>query len=447
MVKTYAIALLMYLCISQISQAQVQIANYNTVINSICHGYYVYLPQGYDPSSAEEYSLIVCIHGEGENGNGSVSQLPRLLGAGIAKVIDRGAFPNSFTVNSQTYKCIVFSPQFNSWPDPSDITDVLNYAIAHYRVNVNRIYLTGYSMGGGVTWDYAGNSNLTASRLAAIVPVCGASWPDIGRAYTIAASNMGVWATHNNQDPVCPLFYTNNYVIYINSAPTPPAVPARKTIFAAASHDAWTKTYDPAFTENGLNVYQWMMQFDRSASILPVTIADYKAYKTAASQATIAWTTSREVNNSHFTLERSANGIQFNPLKDVTANSQQSYKLTDDHPLKGENYYRLLQTDKDGKKTFFSILKLNFDGTKNKIFTVFPNPVVRQMELKLETQFNGPVRVSVLNFAGIRLKDWEFNKTEYEWHQSIHTDDLPKGAYLVQITANHLKEVQQFIRN
>ena len=447
MVKIYATALLIYLCISHRLQAQVQIPNYNTVINSVCHGYYVYLPQGYDSAATDEYPLIISIHGEGENGDGSASQLPRLLGAGIPKVIDQGAFPNTFTVNGQTFKCIVFSPQFTSWPDPPDVTAILDYAIAHYKVNVNRIYLTGYSMGGGVTWDYAGNSNLNASRLAAIVPVCGASWPDVGRANIIAASNLGVWATHNNQDPVCPLFYTNNYVIFINSAPTPPARPARRSIFTSASHDAWTKTYNPAFTENGMNVYQWMLQFDRTPSILPVSLNEYKAFKTGPSQATISWTTASEINNSHFILERSPDGIDFSSLKTVWASQKESYALTDDRPLKGDNYYRLLQIDKDGKKTYFSILKLNFDPKTKQIFRLSPNPAVKEIQLKFESEENGKLIISIINFAGMITKQWSFSKSAYEWDQVISIKDLPQGSYIIELNGQRFKEAQRFIKN
>ena len=40
--------------------------------------------------------------------------------------------------------------------------------------------------------------------------------------------------------------------------------PAKKTIFVSTSHDAWSKTYDLNYRENGLNAYEWMLQYQRN---------------------------------------------------------------------------------------------------------------------------------------------------------------------------------------
>jgi predicted peptidase len=175
-------------------------------------------------------------------------------------LINYGLWPNSFTVNGQTHKFIVISPQFVDWPSSWDIDGIINYCVQNYKVNVNRIYLTGLSMGGGVTWNYASENSTFANRLAAIVPICGASWPDMTRSRIMAGANLPVWATHNDQDPIAPLFYTVDYVNQINMAPSPTPL-AKKTIFVSGSHDAWSTTYSLSFRENGMNVYEWMLQY------------------------------------------------------------------------------------------------------------------------------------------------------------------------------------------
>jgi predicted peptidase len=144
-------------------------------------GYYESLPINYN-SNSQNYPLLLFVHGSGELGTGSPSQLPLVLHNGPPKMISQGTFPSSFTVNSQTFSFIVISPQFISWPQPGDIQDVINYLIQHYRIDQNRIYLTGLSMGGGTTWEYAGNQSAYANRLAAIVPISGASYPGMGHA-------------------------------------------------------------------------------------------------------------------------------------------------------------------------------------------------------------------------------------------------------------------------
>lgn len=242
--------------------AQVQTARYNTPINANTKGFYEYVPQGYS-SGTGTYPLIIFLHGKGNLGNGDAATLPRVLWNGLPKLIKEGGFPSSFTVAGSTYKFIVISPQFVVWPSPADVEAVLNYAINRYRVNVNRVYLTGISMGGGAVWDFAGHNSLNANRIAAAVPICGSSYPEAERGRVIAAANLPVWATHNTGDEVVPVSNTQSYIGYINTAPAP--VPAaRKTIFNALGHNAWTKTYDPAFKEGNRNIYEWMLQYQRS---------------------------------------------------------------------------------------------------------------------------------------------------------------------------------------
>ncbi|HWJ91252.1 MAG TPA: carbohydrate-binding protein, partial [Flavisolibacter sp.] len=263
-----AAVLFLTICLNQ-AQAQVQTPRYISM-GPNTNGYYEYLPQGYGTNSSQTYPLILFIHGMGELGDGSPGQLPKLLVTGIAASINVGEMPVSLTVNGQTFSFIAISPQFVNWPSPTDINNVLDYVVSHYRVDINRIYLTGLSMGGGAVWEYAGNNSTYANRVAAIVPIAGASWPDYGRSRTIASANLPVWALHNNYDPTCPVSYTNTYVSQINEAPAPNPL-ARKTIFEAYAHDAWTEVYNSHYKENNQTVYQWMLQYARGGVVPPNT--------------------------------------------------------------------------------------------------------------------------------------------------------------------------------
>ena len=253
-----------FLFFVQKGSAQVQTARY--VTTSFSNGYYEYLPQGYDPAGTQTYPLLLFIHGMGELGDGSPAKLPLVLRNGPPKLINQGKFPTSFTVNGVTHRFIVISPQFIDWPSTTNINEIVDYLIRTYKINTSRIYVTGLSMGGGVTWEYAGDDVHPAfgKRVAAIVPVAGASWPDITRSQTMAQNNLAVWATHNDQDPTVPSSYTIDYVNNINSFNPNPR--ARMTIFSSTSHDAWTKTYDPNYRENGLNVYEWMLQYQKGST-------------------------------------------------------------------------------------------------------------------------------------------------------------------------------------
>ncbi|MEP6583688.1 MAG: hypothetical protein ABJA90_05465, partial [Ginsengibacter sp.] len=221
----------------------------------LSNGYYEYLPQGYDPTSNKTYALLICIGGYGENGDGSPAQLPYVINVWgtTGWQINQGIFPNSFTVNGQPQKFIILFPQFTGVANPQSINDVIDYAILHYRVDVTRIYMTGFSLGGGLIWDYAGYSISYANRVAAIVPICGGSYADAMKAETIAAGNIAVWATHNDGDPTVPVQITTiDYVNFINAASSPPNPLAKMTIFHDNAHNAWDSTYNLSY---GLHVY------------------------------------------------------------------------------------------------------------------------------------------------------------------------------------------------
>jgi pimeloyl-ACP methyl ester carboxylesterase len=303
--------LIIFLQLGFILQAvsQVQTARYISS-SSNTNGFYEYLPPGYTPGGTK-FPLIVFIHGLGEAGNGSPAELPKVLVNGPPKLAAAGVYGSN-------YKFIIISPQFASWPTYADVDGVIEYALKHYEVDKKRVYLTGLSMGGGAVWDYAGAGLQYAKKLAAIVPVCGASYPWIGRSEIIAKANIPVWATHNRGDDVVPLLYTDTYVSDINSQKPPPSPLARETVFPVSGHDAWSTTYNTAFNLDGaynpdrLNIYQWMLQFQSNgAAALPIVLGDYKAIVDGNNSVTIKWNTLSETNNKNFIIEKSLDGSNF----------------------------------------------------------------------------------------------------------------------------------------
>ena len=255
--------LLLLLSFNQNATAQTHTPKYNVSMAGSTGGYYEYLPQGYDSNGTTKHPVIIFIHGIYETGNGSSTQLGRILGFGLPRKIKYGAFPTSFTVNGKTEKFIVISPQFKYTPGAADISSIITYVLGKYKANPNKVYLTGLSMGGGVTWNF-GSNTLYNKKIAAMVPICGSSSVSSAGAAAIAAAGIGVWATHNQYDDVVPASKTVNWINYILAAKS--TAKAKKSIWARSGHDAWTKTYTATYKEDNLNVFEWMLQFDRGGS-------------------------------------------------------------------------------------------------------------------------------------------------------------------------------------
>lgn len=221
-------------------------------------GYLEALPAHYLSHPNKRFPVIFFLHGQGEEGNGSQSSLPIVADNAVPKLIANGTFPSNFVVSGTSYQFIVLSPQFKGWPQPSDINDMINFAVKTYRIDTARMYLCGLSMGGGGVWDYGWN---LGSRIAAMVPIAGASWPTTQKGQYIAQDKLAVWAFHNNNDPTVPSWYSTDYVQYINQYK--PVVAAKLTIFNSSSHDAWTTATNPNYKENNMNIYQWMLSYKK----------------------------------------------------------------------------------------------------------------------------------------------------------------------------------------
>ena len=108
---------------------------------------------------------------------------------------------------------------------------------------------------------------------------------------------------------------------------------------------------------------------------LPVTLVSFTA-ETAASAVQLNWTTATQINNEYFSVERSADGINWSVIKTVKGAGNSSalinYSCTDANPVAGTSLYRLKQTDTDGKFTYSDNRSVKFNGTST--ISVFPVP-------------------------------------------------------------------------
>ncbi len=229
-------------------------------VNSNIGGYQQALPALYD-STTKRYPLLVFIHGIGELGDGS-TQLYNAANVGVARLIKDKKFPANFVVNNKNYSFIVISPQIKKWDYTTvakDVNDMITFAIKKYRIDTTRIYVSGLSMGGGYTWDYAGTY---ASRIAAIAPICGASGPNDTKVKTIANAKLPVWAFHNDDDGTV-RFQQFKRLGKQDQCTAIPPMKAKLTLWPTGGHDAWTKATSPTYKENNMNMYEWMLQYTR----------------------------------------------------------------------------------------------------------------------------------------------------------------------------------------
>ncbi len=195
--------------------------------------YLIYLPNDYDQK--DSWPVLLFLHGSGERGD----NLDLVKVHGPPKLIAGG----------KQFPFIVVSPQCpngQSW-EPFKLAVLLDEIGEKYKVDQDRIYVTGISMGGFGTWALASHS---PNRFAAIVPICGGGDPS--RAKRIA--QIPAWVFHGGKDPAVPVENSKKMVEALKKNGGDPKL----TIYPEAGHDSWTEAYNtPA-------LYEWLLQQKRT---------------------------------------------------------------------------------------------------------------------------------------------------------------------------------------
>ncbi|HEY0272314.1 MAG TPA: PHB depolymerase family esterase, partial [Chitinophaga sp.] len=231
-------------------------------ISSGSTGAWLHLPDDYSTTSTN-YPLLIFLHGLGEAG----TDLNLVLAHGVPRMIANGA-KMQYTVNGKLFKFIVVSPQIPSgWSNEQDIQNLINDVKSRYRIDANRIYLTGLSAGGAGTWNFAASGAKYASNLAALVPVSAAGIDDskLPGLCTLAGCNVPVWAIGGNLGAdLTFLTFLQNYTADINACN--PATKAITTVYQGTGHDdgTWDRAYDTAHKYQNPNIYEWMLQYSRT---------------------------------------------------------------------------------------------------------------------------------------------------------------------------------------
>ncbi|HVI43435.1 MAG TPA: prolyl oligopeptidase family serine peptidase [Chitinophaga sp.] len=207
------------------SQAQQTAAKYIRETN-----YLVYLPDGYTQDTTKRWPVMLFLHGSGERGND------------IEKVKAHG--PPRLAAEGRKFPFIIISPQAEpgyGWVD-DELYRLLQYAKRQYRVDPDRIYLTGLSMGGYGTWRLA---MAHPEEFAAIIPICGGG--DSSNIWKLR--HMPVWCFHGAKDNSVPLSASESMIKALkryNSG-------VKFTVYPETGHDSWVQAYQTD------SLYQWLL--------------------------------------------------------------------------------------------------------------------------------------------------------------------------------------------
>ena len=164
-----------------------------------------------------------------------------------------------------------------------------------------------------------------------------------------------------------------------------------------------------------------------AAVTLPITLHSFTAQK-QGSNALLQWSTATEQNSKDFTVQHSIDGNSWKNIAALPAagnsNAPRNYSYVHTNPGAGNNYYRLLQTDMDGKSSYTDVRMVKFEGNEPG-FTVLANPVSSGV---LRVHVNNTTSLSLYSSDGRLLWKKQLNAGV----QSVDMSGCGKGVFLLK---------------
>jgi hypothetical protein len=164
---------------------------------------------------------------------------------------------------------------------------------------------------------------------------------------------------------------------------------------------------------------------------LPVSLISFTAKRQSDAGVLLRWTTASELQNSHFSIERSSDGVHYKAIGAVQASGNAlgfTYSFTDNDPQEGANYYRLKQYDLDGHEQVYGVRMIQFENVATAL-GLYPNPVTNTFKLVLSTTPVKPLNYSIQNVSGQIIQAGIISSRE----QFLETSGLPAGVYVLSL--------------
>jgi hypothetical protein len=173
---------------------------------------------------------------------------------------------------------------------------------------------------------------------------------------------------------------------------------------------------------------------------LPIHLVSFSGEKRGSSNV-LQWSTSSEINHSHFVIQRSIDGIHFEDvdikLGQGNSNLLKFYEYLDESPLEGTNYYRLKQMDRSGKTTYSNTISIR-NHAMSSGFSIYPNPNNGTFVIAVDPLFEN-TKLEIIDLNGTT----RYSISEFPENGSMELKDFDKGVYFIRFSQNGEMKTQK----
>ena len=199
------------------------------------------------------------------------------------------------------------------------------------------------------------------------------------------------------------------------------------------------------------NLVSWPVNSNVS---LPIELIRFEAYPLENNDILLTWETATEINSSHFEVEKSFNGGNWNYIGKVSANGwsyeKLHYNYIDKYSSSTFNsdynlfYYRLKMLDNDGQFEYSPIRSARIEGNAN--IRVFPNPADTELNVEMFAEKEGEATMKIWNNAGHIVHEQSQELSEGNNPFSIEIAHWPEGVYFIQIRTGDGTLSEKFLK-
>lgn len=160
-----------------------------------------------------------------------------------------------------------------------------------------------------------------------------------------------------------------------------------------------------------------------SSTVLASTIGSLNAY-VVNKNVNLNWQVYAEADIKTYAVQKSTDGIHFVTISQLDATGSTGYTYSDDQPINGNNYYRLLITNEDGSINYSNVDLVNVSTTST-IVNFYPNPIVNHtLTVQLANIAEGSYQLILFDEAGKQIYS---SSVEYDGGYSTQTINLPSS--------------------
>ncbi len=195
-------------------------------------------------------------------------------------------------------------------------------------------------------------------------------------------------------------------------------------------------SFNTDYFDNIRNINFWAGAI-QSSSPLPLNWEQFTAQDKDL-YVELNWITLNEKNCSHFNVQSSMDGINWDNLKYVTAQNNEFniYTEKDFTSFTGSKFYRIQQVDLDGKINYSSVQKINRKQTET--FILYPNPTIDNMYIHTQTN----AIVEIYSTEGKHL----FTQNISPSKNQLNLTQLIKGNYIIRIKDDYKTFTTRFTK-